>query len=885
MGRGFGEETPMRIRLSGRSRAKGGLVTLGTVVGLISAMAITLFGTGAADNAIASFDASSWLWSSNKGEVARVNGVTGRVDTRQKITDAQGHTLQVSQNDRYVILRDLNTGKVSVLDLASLQIGASTQTTPGVGVTVALHDDLAFVIDSVQGLVRQLDPATLNPVGQPLSFPPGLVGGTFDESGRLWVLVPSEGTAIAIKPIPVGSGRVGGGQGGGGQGGDASATPSVFKNVAVADPSHDLALTILDNGVAVLDKTSPRLTTLRGDALKTVTLPLTGPGAMPTRTVGGDVPVTVVDDRHVYVVTGDRVVEFAVPGASPKLQPCVAWSGRLYCADDTSGSVYVLDAKGQLTNTFQIPNGGKGLELEVREDRLFINAPDASTARVVDEKHKVKSVDKYANNVVGGDPPPVPPAPPPPKPVVGPPGAPTKVTAVAGNASARVTWGPAPANGAAIMKYVVEGGGAAREVSAGTRSVEIPGLTNGQEYRFSVHAVNAKGAGPKRTANPVIPTAEVPDPPASIAATANPDGTVAVTWPAANGQGRKIVRYAVTPVVAGGAGEVRETDATTLSVKAGNAATDDVKYGAQVAFRVVAVNEKGASSAPSPLSNSVVPFNRPDPPRGLTAVTTTSQRGGITVNWAVPEDNGSPITGYKVTANDQTQTVTGTAVTLTGFADGATVKVAVKATNKAGDGKAAEATASTLRAPTITLGSPTGATNSITVPFTANAGGGTPARCVLAVTGGPTVQNACQAGAALTAGGLWPGNTYAFSVTITNSAGMTAAATGSAATPALFGATICSTPSYCGPNADNGGIWVYPRPTQSGTAVGDTFNGQRFQATCKATGDRSIDASPHGGKTSNMWVRIKFPGAQDNYIPFAWFRLDNGDNLGQLPTC
>src|SRR5262249_23043270 len=126
---------PMMGRLRGRTsmavtwvrsrvRGRGGLVTVGTVVALVCVMAVTLFGIGAANNAIANYDASSWMWSTNKGEVARVNGVTGRVDTRFKVTDSQGHTVQVTQTDRYVILRDLTTGKVSVLDLSTLQVAA-----------------------------------------------------------------------------------------------------------------------------------------------------------------------------------------------------------------------------------------------------------------------------------------------------------------------------------------------------------------------------------------------------------------------------------------------------------------------------------------------------------------------------------------------------------------------------------------------------------------------------------------------------------------------------------------------------------------------------------------------------------------------------------------
>ena len=64
--------------VSFRSRKGGGLVTIGTVVGLIAALGLTVLGLGAADNAVASYDASSWLWSTTRSELARVNGVTAQ---------------------------------------------------------------------------------------------------------------------------------------------------------------------------------------------------------------------------------------------------------------------------------------------------------------------------------------------------------------------------------------------------------------------------------------------------------------------------------------------------------------------------------------------------------------------------------------------------------------------------------------------------------------------------------------------------------------------------------------------------------------------------------------------------------------------------------------
>src|SRR5262249_38632591 len=160
----------------------------------------------------------------------------------------------------YVILRDLTTGKVSVLDLASLQLAASTQTTAGLGVTIALHGDSAFVIDSVQGVVSQLNPSSLVPMGQPLHFPPGLSGGTFDSDGPSGLRVPGGGGGVAVAPTASPGAKPAKPRGNGGTGGSAADDPKVVRTETVADPAHDLAISVLDSGVAILDKTAGKLT-------------------------------------------------------------------------------------------------------------------------------------------------------------------------------------------------------------------------------------------------------------------------------------------------------------------------------------------------------------------------------------------------------------------------------------------------------------------------------------------------------------------------------------------------------------------------------------------------------------------------------------------------
>lgn len=852
-------------------RLSGGLVTIVTVGALVTAMGLTLLGLGVADTAIAGHDASAWLWSAPKSEIARVNGLTGRVDTRVAVPRAANHQMQVVQTDRLVVLRDVKTGQVSSLDLATLQIMATLPTSPGMGVSVALHDDAVFVIDAVQGIVQQLDPRALVPVGEPIHYPPGITGGFFDGTGRLWVAVPSEGTVSAIAPAVLPSTTAS-------PTGTTQRDPVQIHTVAVTEPSHDLTISALDEGVVVLDRTTGVLTIVSDGDRRTVPLTLAGAGVLPERSHGDRLVVTVPEHRRVYVV-GDRGVdEFTVPGTGSGLGPALAWAGRFYCADDDIGVVYTFDDRGRLVDTIEVQGANGPLELEVREQHLFINAPNSSTARVIDDEHQARVVDKYANDILGGDPPPSPPPKPKERPTVGKPGAPKRVTAAAGDARVRISWRPAPANGSAITKYVVEGAGRRHEVGANQRSLEITGLANGKTYRFSVYAVNAKGAGPKRTSNPVMPTAEVPDPPSRVTAEARPDGSVLVKWPAADGQGNKIARYIVTATSAGANAPIGESTKTQLIVGAG-----ELTYGTQYAFSVVAVNERGAGSKSSPLSNTVVPFTRPGAPEDLTARTVADRAGTIEVTWSAAEDNGRPVTKYVVEAAGRSTEVTGTRTTLTGLGNGQTITVTVRAVNEAGAGPAASDTARTVAAPRITVTGTSATYTSVTITFTVDAGGGT-ATCAVAVNGGPPRNSNCNS---FTVSNLQTDTSYRLVVSAQNVAGATQSPERAQATRKLYGTVVCSVPSYCGD-----GIGVYSRPWQdtSSFTSPDAFGGERYQTFCWAQGAKgnqqpsaTINAEPYGGRRSDKWIKIS--RSSERYIPYAWINLDGGVSYTTLPQC
>jgi hypothetical protein len=103
------------------------------------------------------------------------------------------------------------------------------------------------------------------------------------------------------------------------------------------------------------------------------------------------------------------------------------------------------------------------------------------------------------------------------------PGAPTNVSATAGNGQATVTFNaPASTGGSPITSYTVTiySGGIAIGTVSGTGSpITITGLSNGVTYTFSVTANNAIGAGPaSAVSNAVTPLASVtpPTPPTPI---------------------------------------------------------------------------------------------------------------------------------------------------------------------------------------------------------------------------------------------------------------------------------------------------------------------------------------------------------------------------------
>ena len=390
------------------------------------------------------------------------------------------------------------------------------------------------------------------------------------------------------------------------------------------------------------------------------------------------------------------------------------------------------------------------------------------------------------------------------------PGAPTGVSATAGNAQATVSFtAPASNGGSPITGYTVTSSPGGKTASGTATTLTVTGLTNGTTYTFTVTATNKIGSGPASSAsNPVIP-ATVPGAPTNVTAAVKAgyaDASVSFNLPS-NG-GSPITGYTATSNPGSFTGTGVGSPITVSSLN----------YGTAYTFTVKAANGIGNGPASGP-SNSVTPYTVPGAPTGVSATAGNAQ---ATVSFTAPASNGgSAITGYTVTSSPGGKTASGTATTLTvtGLTNGTAYTFTVTATNKAGTGPASGASSPAVTPYTVpgapTIGTVTAGNADATVSFTAPASNGGSAITGYTVTSSPGGKTASGTATTLTVTGLTNGTAYTFTVTATNKAG-TGPASG-ASSPAVTPYTVPGAPTGVSATAGNAQATVsFTAPASNG---------------------------------------------------------------------
>ncbi|MFI5934531.1 fibronectin type III domain-containing protein [Actinoplanes sp. NPDC051494] len=412
------------------------------------------------------------------------------------------------------------------------------------------------------------------------------------------------------------------------------------------------------------------------------------------------------------------------------------------------------------------------------------------------------------------------------------PGAPTAVSATAGNTQATVTFTPpASTGGSPVTGYQVSTDDGATWAALAANGI-VTGLTNGTTYTVRVRALNAIGAGAAGASTTVTPIPATPDPPTDLSAVrGDRSATLTFTPPVMTG----------TSPISGY--EVSTDDGLTWRPLAGDGVVTGLTNGTTYAVRVRAVNASGPG--PATASVPVTPATVPGVP-GPLSVAAGDSRAVLT--FAAPAGTGGdPVTGYEVSTDDGT---TWTALapdrTVTGLTNGTTYRFRVRAVNGIGTGPA---TAGVDATPATLPGVPTDVTATpgdarAVVSFTAPADGGAPITRYEVSTDDGTTWTTLAPDRTVT--GLTNATTYAVRVRAVNRTGSGPA---SAAVPVTPDDGLPGAPTgLSATRADRGTHLTFTAPARPGSSAitGYQVSTDGGASWAPLAGDRSVTGLTNG---------------------------------------
>jgi titin len=349
----------------------------------------------------------------------------------------------------------------------------------------------------------------------------------------------------------------------------------------------------------------------------------------------------------------------------------------------------------------------------------------------------------------------------------------------------------------------------------------------------------------------VTPPSHFPTPPASISAASDSTAPAPIAKTAAPRNA------ATSPAPLRTALAPREVPATSVPTPTPEASPTVVATETPLPQASPAISPSPAetvSPTPSPSSSPTTPPPPPaNPPDAPDAVAATAGDGQVTLSWAAPSDNGSPISAYTVTVLDGSTVVDSRAVpasattyTVSGLSNGTAYTFAVAATNGAG------ASSATSSSPVVPAGVPAAVPavtaaagdGEVWIFWTAPADNGSAlsSYTIRARSGGAVVGTWAVAASQVSflATGLTNGYAYSFTVTATNGVGASQETFSSPVTP-IAPPALAAAPSAPVAAAVTGG---FESATATWSAPSDGGSPLTAYTVTAAT----------GGSTAGIWT-------------------------------
>ncbi len=192
---------------------------------------------------------------------------------------------------------------------------------------------------------------------------------------------------------------------------------------------------------------------------------------------------------------------------------------------------------------------------------------------------------------------------------VGKPGAPTGVSATAGNGSAMVSFTPPSDGGSPISVYTVTATDTSNSVNGGQTGtgsgspITVSGLTNGDSYTFAVTATNGVGTGSASSPSPAVTPATVPDAPTDVSAAPDESvdpGVLVVSFTPGFDEGSAIVANGYTVTITDQTNPSDPNNGLTVDGSDSPITVSGLTSGDTYSFTVTATNGNGTGAASSP---------------------------------------------------------------------------------------------------------------------------------------------------------------------------------------------------------------------------------------------------------------------------------------------
>ncbi len=343
------------------------VVAVSLLLGLLAAA-----GIGQTSAAQPALDGGAWLGSSN-GSLVHANGVSARIDWTTSTSGSDYHVIQ-NQTGGFI---DQGNGRFLTIDGAGMKVGNATEI-DGTDVEIDSGGSHSFVVYRADGIIQEVNPTTLDAVGDAVDLGSPIGSAGVDAQGTLYAALNNSRQIAVVSHDRLDSLI--------GDGSDAGAQlVTVGTAVTAVDTAAGVVLLLHGGEVShSIDLGLPSGTQL----------------ALPTFESGSTLWITDVTHRQLVGIgmDGNRSETVDLPtsvGAPSAPEPA---GDQVYLFDKATGSLATIDTATGSARTQKLVVPKANTEFFGKDGLVYLNDFGGPSAFVANDRGVVSPLVKYATN-------------------------------------------------------------------------------------------------------------------------------------------------------------------------------------------------------------------------------------------------------------------------------------------------------------------------------------------------------------------------------------------------------------------------------------------------------------------------------------------------------